>query len=153
MATGRSLGGKGEQAGVPANGYVASARPPDEGTPKRGGKITYALEGPTDSFCLPRGQLAISGIMIAQSVFDTLTEPDSDGNFQPYLAKSVEHDPTYKVWTIGLRDGVKFHDGESTRETAAVKQNIDACWVGSFQFVNENIAGTRVVDPLTVESR
>ncbi len=143
--------GNGKEAGVPANGRIASVTPPDEGTPKRGGKVTYALEGPTDSFCLPRGQLAISGIMIAQSVFDTLTEPDSDGNFLPYLAKSVEHDPTYKVWTIGLRDGITFHNGEKL-DAAAVKQNIDA-WLGGilFQFVYENIAGTRVVDPLTVE--
>jgi len=143
--------GNGARNGVPANGYVASVKPPDEGTPKRGGKITYALEGPTDNLCPPTGQWAISGIMIGQSIYDTLTAPDSDGNLQPYLAKSVEHDSTYKVWTIKLREGIEFHNGEKL-DAAAVKQNIDAWRKGVLlQFVYQNLADTRVVDPLTVE--
>ena len=43
----------------------------------------------------------------------------------PYLAKSVDHDSTYKTWTIKLRENIKFHDG--TPLTAeVVKNNIDA---------------------------
>jgi len=143
-------GGKGEP-GVPANAVVASANPPDEGTPERGGTVTYALEGKTDNLCPPSAQWAISGIMIGQAIYDTLTEPDADGVMKPYLAKSVEHDDTYKVWTIGLRDGIEFHNGEKL-DAAAVKQNIDAWRQGLLLgFVFENIAETRVVDPLTVE--
>ncbi len=144
-------GGKGPDRGVPANAVVAAPGGEKEGTPKRGGTITYGLEGDTKSFCLPSAQLVVSGQMIAQSVYDTLTRPDSEGNFQPYLAKSVEHDSTYKVWTIKLRDGIEFHNGQKLDATA-VKQNIDAWRKGILlQFVFANIADTKVVDPLTVE--
>ncbi len=144
---------KGPNRGVPANAVVASPAGADEGTPKRGGTITYGLEGGTASFCLPSSQLAVSGTMVAQAVYDTLTRPDSDGGFQPYLARSVEHNDTYDVWTIRLRDGVRFHDG-TLLDAAAVKQNIDAWRKGILlQFVFQNVADTRVVDPQTVEVR
>ncbi len=150
---GEEGGGKGggREAGVPANAVVATVAAPDEGTPKRGGTLTYALEGRTDDLCPPSAQWAISGIMIGQAIYDTLTEPDAKGRPQPYLAKSIDHDPTYKVWTIGLRDGIEFHNGEKL-DAAAVKANIDAWRKGILLgFVFENIESTRVVDPLTVE--
>ena len=59
--------------------------------PVYGGKITYALEGNTVAFCPPTGQWAISGIEVAEAVYDTLTRPTRDPNvYAPYLAKSVE---------------------------------------------------------------
>ncbi len=137
--------------GVPANAVVASAEPPDEGTPKRGGTLTYGVEGKSDDLCPPSAQWAISGIMIGQAIYDTLTEPDADGEPQPYLAESVDHDPSYKVWTLGLRDGITFHNGEKL-DAAAVKTNIDAWRNGLLLgFVFSNIESVEVVDPLTVE--
>ena len=48
----------------------------------------------------------------------------------PYLAKSVDHNADYTVWTIMLRDGIKFHDG--TPLTAdAVKHNVEAWRTGT----------------------
>ena len=47
--------------------------------------------------------LAISGIMIVDAVYDTLTVPNTKGKMVPYLAQSVTHDPTYTQWTITLR--------------------------------------------------
>ena len=32
--------------------------------------------------------------------------------YAPYLAKSVTHDDSYTTWTITLRSGVTFHDGQ-----------------------------------------
>ena len=44
---------------------------------------------------------------------------------EPWLAESVEPNEDSTVWTITLREGVKFHDGtDLTAEV--VKNNLDA---------------------------
>ena len=122
----------------------------NDGKPVPGGKVVYGLEGGTTSFCLPRAQLAISGIMIAQSVYDTLTEPNDKSESVPYLAKSVEPNATFDQWTITLRPGITFHDG-TPLNAAAVAQNINAWKAGVLLgFVFGNIDTVTTPDPLTV---
>ena len=146
-----ACGGGGDSGG--SNGGSAGG----EGTPKPGGKIVYGLEAETaDGWCLPEAQLAISGIMVARTIYDTLTRPDANGKYEPWLAQSVTPSADYKTWTIKLRSGIKFHDG--TPLTAeVVKNNLDA-YRGAyptrkpllFIFTFSNIASVDVVDPLTV---
>jgi peptide/nickel transport system substrate-binding protein len=129
----------------------------DEGTPTPGGKVVYGLEAETtDGWCLPEAQLAIGGIMVADAIYDTLTRPNAEGDYEPWLAESVEPNADYTQWTITLRDGITFHDGsELTAEV--VKNNLDA-YRGQypprnpllFVFTFANIASVDVVDPLTV---
>jgi peptide/nickel transport system substrate-binding protein len=129
----------------------------DEGTPTPGGTVVYGLEAETtDGWCLPEAQLAIGGIMVAGAVYDTLTRPNAEGTYEPWLAESVEPNDDYTQWTIAIRDGVTFHDGsELTAEV--VKNNLDA-YRGQyptrnpllFVFTFANIAGVDVVDPMTV---
>jgi peptide/nickel transport system substrate-binding protein len=130
----------------------------DAGTPTPGGRVVYGLEAETlDGWCLPEAQLAIGGIMVAQSIYDTLTRPNAEGEIEPWLAESVEPNEDSTQWTITLRDGVTFHDGtELTAEV--VKNNIDAyrgTYPGRapllFVFVFEPIESVEVVDPLTVQ--
>jgi peptide/nickel transport system substrate-binding protein len=130
----------------------------EEGTPQPGGKLVYGLEAETaDGWCLPEAQLAISGIMVARSIYDTLTRPDANGKYEPWLAESVTPSSDYKTWTIKLREGIKFHDGTDLDATV-VKNNLDA-YRGTyptrkpllFTFTFGNIADTKVVDPLTVD--
>ncbi|HXH59660.1 ABC transporter substrate-binding protein, partial [Iamia sp.] len=123
----------------------------------RGGSVTYGLEAETgDGWCLPESQLAISGILVARAIFDTLTAPNADGEYVPYLAESVEPNEAFDEWTITLRDGVTFHDGsELTAEV--VKNNIDA-YRGQYEgraallfiFVLDNIDTVEVTDDLEV---
>ncbi len=123
----------------------------DGGKPVSGGTITYSLEAKTTAFCPPTGQWAISAIVAASSLYDTLTRPTDDPDvFAPYLAKSVEPNADSSEWTIELREGIKFHDG--TDLTAdAVKQNIEAWRKGILlNFVFKNIASVDVTGPLTL---
>jgi len=129
----------------------------EAGKPKRGGKLVYGLEADTNGgFCLPESQLAISGMMVVRAVYDTLTVPNAEGDYVPYLAKSVEPNEDFTEWTITLRDGVKFHDG-SDLTAEVVKNNIDA-YRGKYEgrspllfvFVLSNIAETKVVDDLSL---
>jgi peptide/nickel transport system substrate-binding protein len=130
----------------------------DAGTPTPGGRVVYGLEAETlDGWCLPEAQLAIGGIMVAQAVYDTLTRPNAEGEMEPWLAESVEPNDDSTVWTIKLRDGIKFHDG-SDLTAEVVKNNLDA-YRGAyptrapqlFLFVFEPIDSVEVVDPLTVQ--
>ncbi len=129
----------------------------DVGDPVRGGSITYGLEAETgDGWCLQEAQLAISGIMVARSIYDTLTAPNADGDYVPYLAKAVEPNDDYTSWTITLRDGVTFHDG-SPLTAEVVKNNLDA-YRGQYEgrspllfvFVLDNIDTVEVTGDLEV---
>ena len=112
------------------NGGGGGGGSSDGGTPVEGGKITYGLEGKTTNFCLPRAQLAISGIVVVEAVYDTLMRPTRDPNtYVPYLAKSVTPNADFTEWTITVRDGITFQDGNPLNADA-VKQNIDS-WRGT----------------------
>jgi peptide/nickel transport system substrate-binding protein len=127
------------------------------GTPVQGGEIVYGLEAENSGgWCLPEGQLAISGIMVARAIYDTLTVPDMDGDYQPFLAESVTPSADYQQWTIKLREGITFHDGSPLTATV-VKNNLDA-YRGQyparkpllFIFVLKPITAINVVDDLTL---
>lgn len=128
------------------------------GDPVPGGELVYGLEAETaDGWCLAEAQLAISGIQVARTIYDTLTAPNEDGEYEPFLAESVEPNETYDEWTITLREGVKFHDGTDLDATV-VKNNLDA-YRGTyparnpllFRFVLQDIADVQVADPMTVK--
>ena len=151
-----ACGGGGDDTGG-GSGGSGGGDAAEEGTPTPGGRVVYGLEAETtDGWCLPEAQLAISGIMVARTIYDTLTRPNAEGVFEPWLAESVEPNDDYTEWTIGLRDGVTFHDGtELTAEV--VKNNLDA-YRGQyptrspllFTFVFDNVESVDVVDDATV---
>ncbi len=122
-----------------------------------GGEVIYGLEAESSGgWCLPEAQLAISGIQVAKTIYDTLTAPDDKGEYVPFLAESVEPNDDYTLWTIKLRDGVTFHDG-SPLNAQVVKNNLDA-YRGEyaarqpllFRFVFEDVASVDVVDEMTL---
>ncbi|HEV3225986.1 MAG TPA: ABC transporter substrate-binding protein, partial [Acidimicrobiales bacterium] len=119
-------GGKSNSAsGSSAPGGSGSSSA-DTTKPVLGGSITYAQEAEdAGGLCLPEAQLDISGIDYARTIYDTLTAPNADGKFVPFLAKKVDHNADFTVWTITLRDGVQFHDGTPLTATV-VKNNLDA---------------------------
>ena len=129
----------------------------DAGPPQRGGTLTYGLEAETtNGWCLPEGQLAISGIQVARAIYDTLTVPAGDGTFAPFLAESLSPNADYTEWSIKLRAGITFHDG-SPLTAEVVKHNLDA-YRGKYPgrsslllaFVFSDVASVDVADPLTV---
>lgn len=98
----------------------------DEGSPVMGGEITYGLEAETNGgFCLQEAQLAISGIQVARTIYDTLAAPTEDGEIEPMLAESIEPNADYTEWTITPREGVTFHDG-SALDAQIIADNLNA---------------------------
>ena len=78
---------------------------------------------------IPEGDLAIldpvwTTATVARNhgymVFDTLYAMDADFQIQPQMAAGHVIENDGKLWTITLRDGLKFHDGEPVRGRDAV---------------------------------
>jgi peptide/nickel transport system substrate-binding protein len=130
----------------------------DPGEPQMGGEVVFGVEAANSGgLCLPEAQLAISGLQMAQAVYEPLTRANADGEYVPYLAESVEPNDDYTVWTITLREGVKFHDG-TEMNAEVVKNNLDA-FRGVyptrkpqlFIFVLENIADVKTTGEMSLE--
>jgi peptide/nickel transport system substrate-binding protein len=61
---------------------------------------------------------------IYQAAYDTLIKREPDGALSPMLATSWEASPDGLSYTLKLREGVKFTDGE-VFDSAAVKANVE----------------------------
>lgn len=96
-----------------------------QGEPRPGGKMVIGLEAESDGFNPTTNRFAVSGITVANAVFDPLIAQSEEGDFVPYLAESMEPNEDHTVWTMTLREGVLFHDG-TPLTSEAVKQNMDA---------------------------
>ena len=108
------LGARPVESGIPA-----------DGKPVRGGQLVYALEADNVNYCLPEAQMAIAGMQVVRAIYDPLVIPNGEGGYSPYLATSVEPNDDYTVWTIKLREGVTFHNGEKL-DAKLVRDNLDA---------------------------
>ncbi|HTD50062.1 MAG TPA: ABC transporter substrate-binding protein, partial [Acidimicrobiia bacterium] len=146
-----------KNAGTPTTSPGLQGTQPNTGKPTPGGSITFALPAEsTGGWCLPEAQLAISGIQVARAIYDYLAVPDVNGNYVPSLADSIKPNADFTSWTIHIRSGIKFQNGEALNGKV-VKDNLDA-YRGTFPgrkpllfiFVFKNIKATTLVDPMTV---
>lgn len=146
-ACGGSSGGSTGTTGTNKKGLVTGR---SGATPKRGGTLKMGLESDFNSFSPVTGQFDTSGLMYASTVFDTLMAIDSNGDAQPYLAKTMTPDDQKKVWTMTLRDGVTFHDG-SPCTSAEVVNAIQAVQKGALTGpALLNLDNVKATDPMTV---
>jgi peptide/nickel transport system substrate-binding protein len=53
-----------------------------------GGEMAQGLEAENNNgWCLPESQLVISGMQVANPIYDTLTAQNADGDYVPFLAE------------------------------------------------------------------
>jgi len=79
--------------------------------PQRGGRITYAIESEPNGLDPSKNGWDVSAQLIAHAIYDPLVAYDVDGKPQPYLLESFAPNADATVWTLTVRDKVKFHDG------------------------------------------
>lgn len=90
-----------------------------EGTPVRGGTLTYGLEGDVLNVSPNQNVVQPPDVQLASAVFDPLISFDADGlpitdntNHQAnQLADELTHSADLKTWTLTLRKDVKFSNG------------------------------------------
>jgi peptide/nickel transport system substrate-binding protein len=103
-----------------------STSPPSGGTtqPVDGGQLVMAVGAETSGWNPHQDEWAQTGVMVGSSVLEPLATTGHDLSAQPWLATSWTPNATYDSWTLALRTGVTFQDGEPF-DAAAVKQNLD----------------------------
>lgn len=139
---------------VATAGYAGSADlyGPVPDNPNMGGTLNMGLlvEPPGLD---PFHQAADARIRLTVLIYQGLFYEGADGTAEPLLAKSYEVSDDGKTYTIKLREGVKFHNGEDmTAEDVAYSydyiRNPDngSPGAGDFAIIDK----VEVVDPMTV---
>jgi len=89
--------------------------------PTRGGKVTMLIGDPMAQYC-PSDNGGNGSLHTFRMVYEPLLEQTIGGKLVPYLASSITS-PDNKVWTIAIRPGIKFSNGEDLNADA-VRMNI-----------------------------
>jgi ABC-type transport system substrate-binding protein len=98
--------------------------PVEEGDAQYGGTLVVGVSAESDGWTPQTNTFADAGTFVIASVVEPLAVYNEEGEAEPYLAESWEADATFENWTIKLREGIKFHDGEPL-DAEAAKVNID----------------------------
>lgn len=99
--------------------------PTTVGEPQPGGTLLVGLEAESNGLNPTESSFAVSGNMMGNAIFDTLTKFDDDEEPQPYLAESLTPNDDFTEWTVKLRPGITFHDG-TPLTSEAIKATIEA---------------------------
>lgn len=123
-----------------------------EEVPVPGGSMVFAVEpAPANPWRPSEILCAASCHQVLRNIFDSLTLPNSDGSWSPYLAESVVPNDDFTEWTITAREGVAFHDGTAF-DGAAIVDNLERARIGTVtQFPLQPITGVELVDPMTAK--
>ena len=134
VGCGSSDGGD-EATGVGSDGDGQADGP----TPQSGGGVKIAV---------PLGEAEY----VLRLALEPLTAFDADGNVVPYLAESVDANETFDRWTITVRPGITFHNGEPL-DAEAVKANLETYALSDLYATDPfaPIQAVNVVDERTVE--
>ncbi len=130
LLVGAACGGGGDDSDSSndgaANVATSTTNPDANAEPVTGGTLRYGIEADTSSPWTPANMVcAISCHMIAHAVYDPLTLANADGEVQPNLLESFDHNDDYSVWTLVAREGITFHDGTAF-DADAIAYNIEA---------------------------
>jgi len=119
--------------------------------PQQGGTITVGLEAESTGWNPTADAWSNAGHNVARAIFDPLAVFDGDGRVVPYLAESIESNDDATVWTITLRSGITFHDGEPLN-AEAVQANFAAVKASpQYSGQLELLDTMTVIDDLTLE--
>jgi ABC-type transport system substrate-binding protein len=99
-----------------AGSASAAAIGVNSGKPRRGGTLTVGTLSDVPNYHIfngSQGKLDASGFCVANALYDPLFVMSANGKVAlPFLALSATPNHNYTVWTIALRQGVNFTNGD-----------------------------------------
>lgn len=101
---------------VASTGTQAASSP----SAKYGGEVKVAIFDTFPGFCVGNNP-ANSSLMATRTIYEGLVEKTKGGDFVGLLAKSWSNSPDFKEWTITLRTGIKYHDGQAFNAASVIK--------------------------------
>ena len=132
---------------------VVTEPPAAEAEVSYGGRIVVGVEAETANPWRPANMNCASSCQfIARTFFDPLVAVDSELDWEPFLAESIDINDDATVFTITLREGIDFHDGTPFDADAAM-QNIDASFTsllisGAVKDIAKNPDGSVLMEKL-----
>lgn len=144
---------------APANAPATDATPaestPAESAPAEatGGVVTIGIGGAPDSLNPGVAYLA-EAFDLFDLVYDTALDLDLRGEYHPSLVESYTSSEDGKTWTLKVREGVKWHDGQplTAEDIAFTYQAIID--LEDFAFIKPyttHFESATALDPTTVE--
>ena len=85
----------------------------ETGEPVKGGEITVGIAQDLDDSLDPHQTVAAGTREVLFNIFEGLVKPNSDGEMIPAVAEKYELSEDGTMYTFTLRDGVKFHNGQT----------------------------------------
>ena len=83
-----------------ANATRAATQTPEPPKPRPGGHLVYGVEADPNGLDPSKNAWDVSGIQLANALYDPLMAADAEGKFRPYLAESMTSSPDYKTWML-----------------------------------------------------
>jgi len=123
-----------------------------ETTPVDGGSLVFAVTGETDGWNPHRDKWAQWSSFVGSSFLEPLAMIDENADAQPWLATGWTSNATYDEWTVTIRGGVSFSNGEPL-DAEAVKLNIDDTTKAPLMglVLGPLVKEVQVLGPLTVK--
>ena len=110
---------KADTAAPAENGEAETEEPAEAdtgstGAPAYGGEITVGIAADLDTSLDPHVSSSSAGTReVLFNIYEGLVKPDTEGNLIPALAEDYTVNETADVYTYTLREGVKFHNGDT----------------------------------------
>ena len=104
-----------------------------------GNEFTVGISADLDTSLDPHVSSSSAGTReVLFNIYEGLVKPDTDGNLLPAVAEAVSVNETADVYTYTLREGVRFHNGNTVT-------------VGDVVFSLSRAAGLETGDPLVAD--
>jgi peptide/nickel transport system substrate-binding protein len=139
---GTSSGGGGGNTGNADSGE-------GEAKAKPGGTLTIADSG--EALTLdPTKIIENNSIHVVTQIVEPLFKANAQGKIEPWLAEAMKVSPDHKTWTLTLRKGVKFSNGQPLTAADVVFSLENVIKSEFWGFMFEGIATVKAASPNTV---
>ena len=153
----RSFVGASAAVMAAAAGLSFLGAPAEVKASQAGTTFVYAIAGDPGSVTNPITTSDRFGLMTLQAIYSKLVEVNSDGTVTYLIAESVDEGDDGVTYTLHLRDGITWSDGEPLNADDVVftieakRDDPAANGYSNFNFGDDGMVEVTKVDDLTVE--